>query len=172
MLKQPALSTGRQTGMSLIEILVALSVFIFITLGVNTALLLGMKQREEAFNYYRAISAMRGKIAEIQEVANLDTNLALQEGVGSLHARYSNKMATVANVPGGKITTVCFPNETTVPAAFGGPQDLNFDGDASDDLTAVAFDLRLVPMSITLSFTSEGNNQFMTTHRLFTRTAN
>jgi hypothetical protein len=59
-----------------------------------------------------------------------------------------------------------------VPAELGGPQDLNFDGDAQDNLTAVgsSVDLKLVPMTITVTFGDGSPQQTIVAHRLIGKT--
>ena len=61
-----------------------------------------------------------------------------------------------------------------MPAVFGGPQDLNYDNDALDDLGNISngSDLKLVPMTLTLTFLDGSVTQTMTVHRLITKTTN
>jgi hypothetical protein len=124
-----------------------------------------MAQRDESSESYRAVSAVRDMIAEVQEIANLDQDLANQVGIGAIYSRYHATSRAVPGLASGSIDFTCFANEATVPAILGGPQDLNFDGDAGDDLgnQGAGTDLKLVPMRVTVTF---ANGNSLTMHRL------
>ena len=72
----------------------------------------------------------------------------------------------------GEISITCHANETAVPLALGGPQDLNFDGDAADDLASAqgGADLKLVPLTLTLTFESGGATHTLSLRRLIAQT--
>lgn len=163
----------RQCGLTLLEITVALSVFLVLILSVSLTLVRGMEHRRESFLLYRGQSALRTLIADIQETANQPQDIQAHEGVGALYGKYHGQSITVPELPSGQISVLVLADETTVPSFLGGPQDLNFDSDAQDNLqsTAGGVDLKLVPMDLTLTFNEEGVVHTMKVHRLFTRTA-
>ena len=97
----------------------------------------GMKHRQESPRSFLALSALRDKVAEIQDTANLPQKLENQEGVGAVYAKYHGQTFTVCQLPSSEITVICFADETSVPGYLGGPQDLNFDGDPDDNLDNV-----------------------------------
>lgn len=161
-------------GLTLVEVVVALGLFSVLILSVGYALARGIEHRQESLETYQAMSEIRDFIAEVQETANLPQNITAQVGVGALYSKYNSVTRAVTELPSGQIQTTIFANETSVPAAFGGPQDLNFDGDALDVLGSLAAgsDLKLVPMTITLSFTEKGVARTLSVDRLFTKTTN
>ncbi len=157
-----------ESGLTLVEVIVALSIFTIISLAVSLTLLRGMEQRRDSFDLYRAHSALRDKVAEIQDVANRPLNMVAKEGIGAIYARYHNTICTVPDLHSGQILITCFSNETTVPSFLGGPQDMNFDGDAQDNLTGD--DMRIVPMELSITFSDGEHSRSITTHRLITKT--
>ena len=72
------------------------------------------------------------------------------------------------------MSIVCFANEAAVPPELGGPQDLNFDGDADDDLAnqSNGTDLKLVPIILKMTFGASvaGDRQSLTVYRLVSKT--
>jgi hypothetical protein len=171
--KGPLYQRGRESGLTLLEITVALGVFLVLILSVSLTLVRGMEHRRESFLLYRGQSALRTLIADIQETANQPQDIQAHEGVGALYGKYHGQTISVPELPSGQISVLVFADETTVPSFLGGPQDLNFDSDALDNLqsTAGGPDLKLVPMDLTLTFDEEGVVHTMKVHRLFTRTA-
>jgi hypothetical protein len=163
----------RQVGLTLLEVAVALSVFVVLILSVTMTLVRGMNQREETFQLYRGRSALRTLIAEIQETANQPQDLQAETGVGSIYGKYHGQTFSVPDLPYGQILVLVSANENTVPSFLGGPQDLNFDGDALDNLDSAASgpDLKLVPVELTLTFTEDNVYRTIKVHRLLTRTA-
>lgn len=161
-----------EAGLSLIEVLVTVTVLTVVLLSTGMTLLRGYGQRRESFQAYLAANAVRDLMAEIQETANLDQDLGALEGIGAVYQRYHNQTFNVPSLPNGQIVVFCYANEATVPASLGGPQDLNFDGDAADDAGAASgTDLKLVPLRMTV--TSEQDSQTlysMVVHRLVTQT--
>ncbi len=159
-------------GLTLIEIVISMSIFLVFVLPVAITLLRGMEHREFSFQNYRAMNSLRDKAAEIQETANLKQDLAAQEGIGAIYAKYDNKTFSIPEVSGGQISVTCFADEATVPTALGGPQDLNFDNDAQDNLgnQSNGTDLKLVPMTLTITFGDDTPQQTLTIHRLITKT--
>ena len=61
-----------------------------------------------------------------------------------------------------------------MPSTLGGPQDLNYDGDSFDVLNNVSAgtDLKIVPVTLSLTYTVENVTQTMTIDRLITKTTN
>lgn len=162
----------RLDGLTLVEVTISIVIFVLISLSVFMTLTRGMEHRRFSFQMYRAVNALRDQIAEVQETANLPQSLPNQEGIGAIYDRYNSTTATISDLPSAQIAMDCFANEATVPAVLGGPQDLNFDGDAQDDLSNISngSDLRLVPMAFTLTFAQNGITQTITMHRLITKT--
>ena len=120
------------------------------------------------------VTAARDFVADMQDTANLPQSLPDDEGIGALYAKYHLKTFSLGTLPVGEITVTIFPDETAVPAEFGGPQDLNFDGDAEDDLgnQSNGTDLKLIPTTLTLTYDEDGFTQTLTVNRLITKTAN
>ncbi|MBI4584669.1 MAG: prepilin-type N-terminal cleavage/methylation domain-containing protein [Planctomycetes bacterium] len=172
MILSPFQKAPRQAGITLVEVTVALGIFSVLILSVGITLLRGMEHRRQAFLEYRGMESMRNLIAEIQETANLPQDLPALRGIGAVYMKYHDKTFAVPELPSGQIQVACAPNEAAVPAVLGGPQDLNFDGDAGDNLGNLSngTDLRLVPMVLTLTFVEDGKTRTQTVHRLITQT--
>jgi hypothetical protein len=168
---RPTLRSGER-GLTLVEAAASISVFTIIALVVGLSLVRGMEHERQSFEYYQALAALRDFIADVQETANLDTNLSAQEGIGSIYAKYNAKTFTISTLSGGQIAVTCYPNEATVPSALGGVQDLNFDGDAADNHggAAAGSDLLLVPMTFTLTYNGVSGSQTIVLNRLVTQT--
>ena len=160
-----------ESGLSLVEVAVSMGIFTTLILSVFMTLLRGMEHREQSFDAYRAISALRDIVADIQETANLPQDLTAGVGIGAIYLKYNGQTFAVPDVQSGQIIVACYPNETAVPAILGGPQDLNFDGDANDDLgnASLGTDLKLVPVTLTLGYTSDNVARTMVIHRLITK---
>ena len=123
--------TGRgESGFTLIEVILALSIFTVFAMAASITLLRGIEHRRTTFNEYRAKAAIRSHVARIQEMANRDHDSEAREGIAFIYERFHGKTTTVPELRSGRITVTCHADEVTVPAALGGPQDLNFDGDA------------------------------------------
>ncbi len=163
-----------ERGVSLVEVVMALAVFTMISLAVSMTLMRGIGYREQSFQMYRALNAVRNVVADIQDVANQPQDLTAAVGIGAVYARYDGTTVTIDDLPSGQVAIVCFADEANVPAVFGGPQDLNYDNDAQDDLGNISngSDLKLVPMTLTLTFLDGSVTQTMTVHRLITKTSN
>lgn len=164
---------SRQNGLTLVEVAIALSVVTVVATAALSTTLAGMQHRRQSSAVYDAVSALRDLAAEMQEIANLPEDVVNGAGVGALYTVYGGLSRSVPDLEAGQITITCFANETAVPALFGGPQDLNFDGDAGDDLTSLvgAVDLRLVPATLVCTFTDAGATHTVTLDRLFANTA-
>jgi type II secretory pathway pseudopilin PulG len=162
----------RQSGITLVEVTVSLSIFAVLILSIGITLLRGMEHRRQTLIEYRGMASLRDLIAEIQEAANLPQDLSALKGIGAVYMKYHNQTFTVPELPSGQIQVTCSANETATPAVLGGPQDLNFDGDAEDNLGNLSngTDLRLVPMTLTLTFVEDGKTRTQVVHRLITKT--
>jgi Tfp pilus assembly protein PilV len=165
-----------ERGLSLIEVTVALSLFLVLILSVFLTLMRGMEHRQQSLADYRAMSALRDMVADIQETANAPQDLTNALGIGAVFLKYNALTFPVSTLTSGQIAITCYPNEAAIPVELGGPQDLNFDGDPSDDLGNVSAgtDLKLVPMTLTLSYFNAPDNstRTMTMYRLITKTTN
>lgn len=163
---------SRHDGLSLVEVVVGMVILATVSVAASLTLVSGIRHRREAFDRYTATTALRDLIAEIQDVANQKEDPVAGTGVSSLHAIYDGATLSVPSVSNGQAVVICHANELIVPPELGGPQDLNFDGDADDDLSTVqgGSDLKLVPMTIALTFESHGTAQTITSHRLITKT--
>ena len=163
----------RDSGLSILEVTLAITMFVVVALGTGLVLMTGVSQRRQTFESYQALNTLRDLTAEMQETANLPQDLAAQEGIGALYAKYHGSSTTVPEVPNGQISVTIFPNETTVPTELGGRQDLNFDGDDEDNHTASnGTDLLLVPIRLTMTLGQGNESQTTTIHRLLTQTVN
>lgn len=174
--RSSARSAGRvdEAGVSLLELVISLSLFVGISLATHASLLSGMKQEGESQSEYLAFVFLRDAMAEAQDIANRPYNPGLSEGIAFLWQRYDNLTRSLGGLENGVLDMRVFANETAVPAEFGGPQDLNFDGDALDDLDNALGgpDLKLVPIQITVSWLEATTTRTITLQRLVARTAN
>ncbi|MBN1443152.1 MAG: hypothetical protein JXA90_10605 [Planctomycetes bacterium] len=163
----------RENGLSLVEVAMAVTLFALISVSVSMTLAKGIQHRQQSFQRYQAMSALRDLLAEVQETANQPQDLTLQQGIGAIYARYHGQAVAVPEIPGGQISVTCHGDETAVPAVLGGPQDLNFDGDALDNLAnqSNGTDLKLVPMTLTVQFGEGVEAQSLTVHRLVCQTS-
>jgi len=165
---------GSECGLSLVEVAVSLSLFLVLIISVFMTIMGGIEHRQQSLEDYRAMSALRDMVAGVQETANLPQDLPNNIGIGAIYLKYNAKTFPVSSLSSGQIAVTCFANEVTVPSTFGGAQDLNFDGDPNDDLgnLSAGTDLKLVPMTLTLSYVSSSDNsaRTMTLNRLITKT--
>lgn len=163
-----------ERGLTLIEILVAVGIFAFVAMGSAITVLKSAQYRRQTFEMYLLTSGLRDLTAEMQDVANRPENMSADEGIGGIFHRYNGVTFPIPNLPSGQIAVICESDEATVPAELGGPQDLNFDGDALDDLGGIAagLDLKLVPVTLTASYDDDGVTVTRVIHRLVTRTGN
>ncbi|MFN0058831.1 MAG: hypothetical protein ACKVX7_10280 [Planctomycetota bacterium] len=132
-----------------------------------------MKLRRDLFQYNQAISSLRDLVAEIQGVANQPDDPVAQEGIGAVYALYHNRSFVADGLTNGVILVTCHADERNVPAVLGGPKDLNYDSDAEDDLGDVlaSTDLKLVPVTLTVTFGTGSEMKSLSIHRLFSQTA-
>lgn len=161
-----------ESGMTLLELTFALSILSVVMIASGSSVVTSIRDRRESSDNYAAINAARDLISEIQSVANVDTDLSAQVGIGSIFARYHNSTQTLPNLANGSITVTCFANEPSVPNDLGGPQDLNFDADDSDNLSSIgaSSDLKVVPMVVTVSYGETTPLRTLTLRRLIART--
>lgn len=175
----PGRATGRpghdrEAGLTLIEILVAVGIFAFVAMGSAITVMKSAQYRRQTFEMYLLTSALRDLTAEMQEMANRPESFTADEGIGGIYSRYSGTTFSIPSLPSGQISVTCFADEASVPAEFGGAQDLNFDGDALDDHGGIAAgsDLKLVPVTLTGSYDSDGVTVTRVIDRLIARTGN
>ena len=167
---QPELN--RRSGVSIIELAVAINLLTIVILAVGVTITHGMKHCEESENSYQALISFKDLLAEIQEVANTPQDLSQEVGIGAVYQRYHGAEITMGD--GTTIQVTCYPDEATVPTSLGGRQDLNFDGDAADNLgnESKGVDLKLVPMEFEIAYDNGGWERSLRYFRLITRTAN
>jgi len=162
----------RQDGLALLEVTMALALFVAVGMGAYFTLLRAVQQEGTSHEEHLAMAAVRDLAAEVQETANRPTDLSRGEGIGAIFTRFHRRSFAAANLPGGTIAVECFANETTVPALLGGRQDLNFDGDSDDDLAnqSSGSDLRLVPMELRVDYGTPPERRSLILRRLLTKT--
>jgi len=169
----PSTTANPESGLTLLEVATSVSIFAILVLSVSMTLVRGVQHGRQSFQRYVAMSALRDMVAQMEETANKPEDLQKQEGIGSIYTKYNTRSYSIADLKSGQISVTCYPDEKTVPTKFGGIQDLNFDGDAGDDLGNLSSgtDLRLVPITLTLTFQEDNQTQTVTLDRLITKTA-
>ena len=98
-------------GLTLVEVTISISIFVLIALSVLMTLTRGAEHRRFSFQMYRAVNALRDKITEVQDIANLPQGLPNQEGTGAIYDRYHSTTPTIPDLPSGQIAITYFPNE-------------------------------------------------------------
>jgi Tfp pilus assembly protein PilV len=163
---------GATAGFSLIEAALAGLIMATFVLAAGMTLGHGVFHRRESLKSYEALVSLRNFVAEVQAVANMPENMTAGTGVTSIYNTYHAQTFSAAGIPDGQITVTCFADEATVPPELGGPQDLNFDGDAQDNLGGLGkgTDMKLVPMRFVLDFGPYGAEQTIVVHRLVAKT--
>lgn len=137
-------------------------------------LLSGTRYQDEVATLSDGLRAVRDISAEMREMANRDDDMEIPAGISSLYTLYHGLVRRVPGLPNGEVSVTIHADENTVPFALGGPQDLNFDGDATDvlDGQASGIDLKVVPVEISLSYV-DARGPITRNHWLrVTRTAN
>lgn len=162
----------RQAGFSVAEVVIAATIFAIALMSSGLALLNGARSQDESEDFTMALRAVRDVVAEMQDLANLPNDVTQSKGIGALFSTYDGTTRNVPTLPNGTLTIECFADEESVPAEFGGPQDLNFDGDDDDDLAnqGNGSDMKYVPTRIDISFTDERGTITRTYYRSFTQT--
>jgi type II secretory pathway pseudopilin PulG len=162
----------REAGFSLAEVTVAASIFALALMSTGLTLLHGVRSQAESERASGSVRAVRDVYAEIQQIANLPQDLSNFRGIGAVYTLYNNMVRPVPELPQGTITITVFANEATVPIELGGPQDMNFDADAQDDLGGLAAgtDLQIAPIRLTLSYTDDRGTITQTHYRRITQT--
>lgn len=153
------------------ELVFSVIVCILFTLPVAVAFVGDAAYRDRYFHLHQAVSALRDLVAEIEHTANVPSNLETGQGIGAVLDKYDGRAFPAGDVPSGEIRVACFADETAVPEQLGGPRDLNLDGDAEDDLRQAGFDLKIIPVELTLTFPEGESMRRLVLHRLVTRTA-
>ncbi len=141
----------------MLELTVSVTIFAIALLSTGLTLLHGVRSQGESTTASDSLRAVRDVYAEIQQITNQPQDLTKFQGVSAVYTLYNGLVRTVPGLPAGTITCVVFANEVTIPVELGGPQDLNFDGDAGDDLggAAMGTDLQLIPFQLTVSYTDD-----------------
>ena len=171
-MKSSVKSAVREQGLGMIEVVVSLTIFAVLVLSVSVTLVRGMAHRRQTFEDYRAMSAARGILADMQDTANMPQDLSLQQGIGAVYSKYHGQTFPWASLPAGQIAVTCHPSEVSLSAVFGGSQDLNLDGDPLDVLGGLdaGTDLKIVPVTVTVSYFEDGGTRTLTVNRLITKT--
>ena len=164
----------REEGFTTVEVVIAATILAVAIMTAGLTVLLGMATQDESENTAEALRAVRDVFSELQEQANEDQNLSAFQGIGSIFAVYDGLTRVVPELPNGTISITVYANEPAVPNVLGGPQDLNFDGDMSDNLGGQSngSDLQLVPVEVTVTYTDERSTITETFHRRFSKTSN
>lgn len=165
-------SRGARDGFTILELTVSVTIFAVSLLSAGLTMLHGVRHQDESAVTSDAVRAVRDMFAEIQEIANQPLDLATKSGIGAIYEIYNGMTRTVATLPAGSASIIVYANEATVPVVLGGPQDMNFDGDAQDNLGGVAAgtDLQIVPIALTLTYTDERGSTTRTYYRRITQT--
>lgn len=163
----------REAGFSVIEVTVAAAIFALALMSTGLTLLHGSRHQAESAMISDSLRAVRDVCAEMQELANRSQDLTSYQGVGAIYMLYNGLERPVPGLPNGTISVTIHGNEALVPLELGGPQDLNFDGDAADDLTGLAAgtDLEMIPCVLTVTYTDERGTMSETYHRRIVRTS-
>lgn len=158
----------RQAGVTLLQVMIAVPLIVVVLFGL-AAVLAGASRRQSSTRATAiAVAALREKVGEIQHLANTD--------MASVYDAFTNVASSTFAVPGvpgvrqglqplpGNAfvgTILCWNDETgaRMPAGalagdsarLGLPRDLNMDDDAGDE-NLLGFDMKVVPMKITLDF--------------------
>lgn len=161
-----------EAGMTLLELSIALAILSVVIIASGSSVVTSIRDRRASSDRYAAINAARDLVSEIQSIANVDTDLGSKVGIGAIYGRFNGYKQTLPNLSNGVITVQCYGDEDSVPTELGGPQDLNFDSDAQDDLTSVAAsgDLKLVPIVVTVTYGETTPQETFVVRRLITRT--
>jgi prepilin-type N-terminal cleavage/methylation domain-containing protein len=149
-------------GLTLIEVVIALSVFSILATTVSSGMFTSIKASGAAWRMNKAMSGARDRIAEIQEATN-----ANRPGVYNAY-NGSSKKVSIPGLSGGTIQADFYINETTVPSVFGGARDLNMDGDAGDAL--LPSDVKLLPCKLTIDWPDGQGQGHLEIYHLFTET--
>jgi len=170
----PDVAPRGSAGFTLIELTVSVTIFALALMSTGLTLLHGVRYQDESAISSDAIRAVRDVFAEIQEIANQPQDLGTYQGISAVYEVYNGMSRSVPGLPGGTISITIHANETTVPTILGGPQDMNFDGDAGDNLGGVAAgtDMQIIPIALTISYTDERGTTTNTYYRRIAQTRN
>jgi prepilin-type N-terminal cleavage/methylation domain-containing protein len=159
-------------GFTLIELTVSVTIFALALMSTGLTLLHGVRHQDETVISSNAVRAVRDFFAEVQEIANQPQDLGTYQGISAIYEVYNGMVRTVPELPGGTISIIVYSNETNVPAVLGGPQDMNFDGDAGDNFGGVAAgtDMQIVPIALTITYTDERGPTTATYYRRIAQT--
>jgi prepilin-type N-terminal cleavage/methylation domain-containing protein len=147
-------------GMTLVEVIFALTILAIVTLGISSAFIGTSAMRQATENQVHAYNAARGMMEEIRAAQKTGT-----QGLDNIIATYSatgNQTFTVDRI-GGTGTIILYLQEDTVPVEVGadpvtlvnsagerfGEYDLNGDNDESDTFTTATSDqVRVLPVEV------------------------
>jgi type II secretory pathway pseudopilin PulG len=182
---QTRLRQRLERAFTIVEVAVALGLFAIIAFVISFSLTMGVQGSNEAWRTHVALTVLRDFVAELQTRAN-STDPALgiasvyqycQNGAAVHPSGLGNAFEITGTELRGplngnpQVVVECFKNETAnssgnpassaystysavIPSELGGPKDLNMDGDDDDEL--LPFDLKLVPMIITMTWHEQG----------------
>ena len=150
----------------------SVTIFALALMSTGLTLLHGVRSQDESALSSDAIRVVRDIFAEMQEIANQPQDLGTYQGISAIYEVYNGTKRGITGLPGGTVSIVVYANETNVPAVLGGPQDMNYDGDAGDNLGGVAAgtDMQIVPVALTLTYTDERGPTTMTYYRRIAQT--
>lgn len=181
----------RRRGFTLVEVAVALGLFTTVAFVIAFSLTMGVQGSNESRRTHLAMSVMRDFVAELQARANsTDPTLGIASvyehcmngatghpsGVGNAFQITGTELKGPLNGD-PSIVVECFKNESAnssgnpdnpaysnyssvIPTELGGPKDLNMDADNEDEL--LPFDLKLIPMIITMTWHEQGPDGILT----------
>ena len=163
---------GDEAGMMLIEVVMAAAIMVLVLMAAGAVVTQDMLHRREFMRSYRALVGLEDFLADVQATANLSEDLTAGTGIGSLYQRFHGQTVSIPGIPSGRIMVTCYADEATVPPELGGPQDLNFDGDAEDNLggQAQGMDMKVIPMRLDLIHGTGNELTSTTVYRLVGKT--
>ena len=168
------LPTGREreAGLTVVEVVIAATILAVAIMTSGLTVLLGMRSQDESEDSALALRAVRDICAEIQEQANEDQDLTALQGIGAAYRVYDGLEREIPGLDDGVVLVTIYADEPNVPNILGGSQDLNFDGDANDNLSnqSGGSDLQILPTEIVVKYTDERGSITETFHRRFTKT--
>ena len=100
-----------ESGLTLLEVAASVSIFAVLVLSVSMTLVRGIQYREQSFQRYVAMSALRDMVAQMQETANEPEDLQKQEGIGAVYTKYDSRKYAVAKLSSGEISVTSSHDE-------------------------------------------------------------
>ena len=144
-----------QTGLTLLEIAIAMAVFAVLAMGLFHTTTLSVQYRGAAWRRGIAMGALQELLSDVQVMSN--------GALRDVYDEYHNKTFTFTSkdyslVNDLKIEVTCFNDEANVPTALGGRRDLDGDNipkagaSSGGSVITKTTSLQLVPMQIELSW--------------------